>query len=251
MNNGANDFFNEDFARLFMTRTPKLLQQISDFILKTLHAPPGSTIFDQCCGTGDISLKLASLGYHTIGVDIADTYAATARKRAASLQLDCQFEKGDATLYQTTSPCDGAFNWWTSFGYEDSDAGNIKMIDCAFRSLKPGCGFILDFMNSESYNDLRKADAPSIMNMEHDEGDMIWTAHIDPVTNRIFKNWEFRGHDGRTAEHKGFGVKLYTADQLAQMFTACGFTHIRQYGDIHEAPYSPYSPRCITIGFKP
>ena len=53
----------------------------------------------------------------------------------------------DAFEFVPDHPCAAAFNWGSSFGYADADRQNIKMLERAFESLKPGGRFILDYQN--------------------------------------------------------------------------------------------------------
>src|SRR5919109_2731980 len=45
-------------------------------------------VLDAGCGTGENALHVASLGLHVLGVDVAETALAMARKKAAERRLD-------------------------------------------------------------------------------------------------------------------------------------------------------------------
>lgn len=47
--------------------------------------PPGSPILDVGCGSGDLSIYLAQLGYQVLGIDFVEKAIANARDKAASL----------------------------------------------------------------------------------------------------------------------------------------------------------------------
>jgi SAM-dependent methyltransferase len=47
--------------------------------------PPGSPILDLGCGSGDLSIYLAQLGYQVIGIDFVEKAIANAREKADSL----------------------------------------------------------------------------------------------------------------------------------------------------------------------
>jgi SAM-dependent methyltransferase len=47
--------------------------------------PPASPILDLGCGSGDLSIYLAQLGYQVIGIDFVERAIASAREKAGSL----------------------------------------------------------------------------------------------------------------------------------------------------------------------
>ncbi|WP_175047926.1 class I SAM-dependent methyltransferase [Microlunatus speluncae] len=53
-------------------------------------------VLDAGCGTGENALHLASLGLSTVGVDVAETALAEARRKAAERRLDATFLIADA-----------------------------------------------------------------------------------------------------------------------------------------------------------
>ena len=64
---------------------------------------PGGRALDVCCGTGDVTLRLAKAGAETIGLDFSEAMLAVARQRLAAHQgggaaapLEVRFVAGDA-----------------------------------------------------------------------------------------------------------------------------------------------------------
>jgi SAM-dependent methyltransferase len=53
-------------------------------------------VLDAGCGTGENTLLIAALGCSVLGVDVAETALATARKKAADRGLDVEFAVADA-----------------------------------------------------------------------------------------------------------------------------------------------------------
>lgn len=53
-------------------------------------------ILDAGCGTGENTLHIASLGLSVLGVDVAETALAMARKKATALGIEVEFATADA-----------------------------------------------------------------------------------------------------------------------------------------------------------
>jgi cyclopropane fatty-acyl-phospholipid synthase-like methyltransferase len=62
--------------------------------------PPASPILDVGCGSGDLSIYLAGLGYEVLGIDFVDTAIASAREKTRSLPAEnarlVRFQTADA-----------------------------------------------------------------------------------------------------------------------------------------------------------
>ncbi|MFD5244641.1 class I SAM-dependent methyltransferase [Amycolatopsis sp. NPDC058340] len=54
------------------------------------------TVLDAGCGSGENALHLASRGLSVLGVDVAETALAIARRRASELGLEAEFRTADA-----------------------------------------------------------------------------------------------------------------------------------------------------------
>src|SRR5262249_59918289 len=61
-----------------------------------LAAPPGSSLLDVACGSGQLALLAARDGVDVIGIDIAENRIARANARAAAEQLQASFQVADA-----------------------------------------------------------------------------------------------------------------------------------------------------------
>src|SRR5512132_156356 len=77
-------------------------------------------ILDTGCGTGENALHVASLGLHVMGVDVAETALAIARKKAAHRGIDADFVVADALhldrldrVFETVLDC-GLFHTFDS-----------------------------------------------------------------------------------------------------------------------------------------
>ncbi|GGG50400.1 class I SAM-dependent methyltransferase [Bizionia arctica] len=123
---------NHDEAQLFM-----------DNLTQYLNLPEDGKILDLACGKGRHSVYLNSLGYDVTGVDLSDNSIAHAK----------QFEN-DTLHFEVHDMCkpfnkqfDAVFNLFTSFGYFEDEADNLKTIKSIQEDLNDYGFGVIDFMN--------------------------------------------------------------------------------------------------------
>src|SRR5262245_23654662 len=113
------DFFDDTLAEMFLVRADEgELTATLAFLTERLALGSGSMVFDQCCGIGSLSIPLARRGIRVVGVDQCAAYVERARRESAG--LPATYEVGDALAFTPAGPCDGAFNWYSSFGYAET-----------------------------------------------------------------------------------------------------------------------------------
>jgi SAM-dependent methyltransferase len=230
--------------------SPAELDATLRFLIEHLGLAPGDRVFDQCCGTGRLSIPLARWGAEVVGVEQAARYVERARAHAAAAGVAAVFTAGDAFDHVPDRPCAAAINWWTSFGYLDDDAGNARMLRRAFEALAPGGRFALDTPNVPGlYATFRPSD---IHRRATPAGDvvMLRESRLDLARGLLHKRWTFVLPDGRRLERPST-IKLYTPDRLAALLASVGFEGLRVFGDVDGRPIALASPRCIVIGRRP
>lgn len=249
--NWWKSFYDDTPFYLYLERNdPAELEATLRFLTNVLQVSPGDRLFDQCCGMGSVSIPLAKRGYRMVGVDLCDGFIKRANGDIAGGALEAEFYVGDAFEFVPEEPCDGAFNWYTSFGYSAKDSENIRMLQRAYESLKPGAWFALDFLNAPMIRNnfqptmVRKLDTP--------DGEIVITRNceIDEETDLMKQVWNWQMPDGRKIETPST-LRLYTPGQLVRLFERAGFSNIKLYGNLEGDPRSDRSPRCICVGRRP
>jgi len=245
-------FFNDVFAAVHLVRQDAAaLAGVADFLQRVLQLEKGMHVFDQCCGVGDVSLALAARGLRMTGVDLMPSYIEMATARACERALDCRFVAADAGVFVPDTPCDAAFNWWTSFGYSASDEENIKMLYRAAEALKPGGFFALDYMNAPArHAAFAGRDVVEDVYPLPDGGISRWESRLLAGGELLQRTWHYTNAGGETQVFEGQGAKLYTAAALRDLLQAAGFDRIRFYGSDAGDDYTPASPRCIAVARK-
>ena len=121
-----------------------LYQQKHDFVWKygeslieLLSPKSGDLILDLGCGAGQLTQQMAAAGAEVMGID-AD---ATMIRQAQQNYPDLSFEVADARDFQVVQPCDAVFSNAVLHWVTEPE----PVIDCVWRSLKPGGRFVAEF----------------------------------------------------------------------------------------------------------
>lgn len=242
-------FYDALLAETLLVRSdPREVEDTALFLIEKLQLRPGARVFDQCCGIGSLANPLAAKGYVLHGVDQAEEYIR--RARAAAESDEVQFVAADARDHVLSPPADGAFNWWTSYGYCPTREENRRMLAAAHDSLRPGGRFALDTMNVPGV--LRAFEAETITRRSIPQGEVELVRHsrVDLDTGRIHKRWTYR-LDGEVHTEHDSSVQLSMPHELAADLQSVGFEVLANYGGIDGRELTIDDHRCILIARRP
>ncbi len=245
-------FFDSDFSDFLLDReNDPALVPTADFLIASFGLKPGDTIYDQCCGTGAVSRALAHKGIRVVGVDQAEHYIARAKALSAKEGLtNTFFETGDAFEYTSTEPCEAAINWYTSFGYTDDDAQNIKMLQRIREGLKPGGHIGIEYMNV--LNILANFKPVWIREAEVQGQSVQIEKHTTLDQNRgmIGSRWVYKFPNGQEREANGES-RLYKPEDFETLLEEAGFEDIQLHGGFNGEPCDENAARCVALGRLP
>ncbi len=233
-------FFDDDFASLVLDRVdPITLRRTIAFFEDVLRIRPGVRVLDQCCGTGRLAVPLAGLGVTVVAVDVVPSYVARVRARSPSIEAHCE----DAASFVPSVPCAAAFNWWTSFGFDEDDRTSRAMLSRARDALVRGGRFALDYPNVPRV----LAELETEMTTTVGDVTIIRRSAIDESRQTLEQSWSYVFGDGRTKTAQG-RTRLHRPEDLARMFEDAGLSVVDLFGDVDLAPLGEQSPRCIVVG---
>ena len=250
-------FHMPQMADLFLdARPPEVLRDTTDFLMRELRLPPAAHVYDQCCGSGSLSIALAKRGMKLTGADLCEEYIDRANAGTIAAGDDFtedrrpEFFCADAFRFLPSSPCDGVFNWYSSFGYSSDDQRNQSMLMRAFESLKPGGWLALDIpnlpfllrsfqteMKHEGFSQGRKISLLRQSIIDIDEGLLRQTW-----------NWQI---ENEAPVIRYSALRLYLPHQIKRMLKDCGFQAITMFGDLASTALELDSPRLIISAQRP
>jgi SAM-dependent methyltransferase len=222
-----------------LTRIARL--NLYDLEAKGRKAPG---VLDLCCGFGRITLELARRGFRAVGVDITESYLASAKEDAAYDKLDVEFIQRDVRSFKRKEAFDAAVNLYNSFGYFEDPRDDLLFLKNALYSLKSGGVFIIEVLGKE------------IAVRDYVEAEWFERAGFTVLTESapvdswgsIWNRWILI-KDGERRE-KVFIQRLYAASELRSLMLSAGFASVDIYGSWDEDPYDETAQMLIAAGRK-
>lgn len=213
--------------------------------IKHLHLSKDTRLLDCPCGIGRLCIPLARQGIEIVGVDISPDYIDELNRKAGAESLPIQTKLADMRNLPFENEFDAAMNLFTSIGYFEDDVENQKVIDSAYRALKPGGRFLLDTVNRDwlaknftSSNWENRGEFRLLQRRTFDFERSIETCH-----------WTFIR--GKKEHVYCVPLRWYSLHELVGMFRAAGFVDIEHFGDFDEEPVDFNTRRLFVIGRKP
>jgi len=203
-------------------------------------------VLDLCCGPGRHAVALARRGFRVTGVDRSDALLARARAHALDCAVDVEFVQKDMRVFVRPTGFDLVVNLFTSFGYFDDDADQLRVLRNVFESLRPGGAFVIDVMGKEV---LARVLQPTLSARVADGTLVVTRGEIVREWTRVRNEW-IAIKDG-TARTFRFEHWVYSGRELRQMLEAVGFVDVRLLGDLTGREYGPNATRLVAVARKP
>ena len=227
-------------------RTPQTVTQHVELVCQLLRVCPPHRLYEQCSGIGVMGNELARRGYEIVGVDAVKSYVEQAQREGEAAEFIC----ADANVFQRTDYFDGAFNWWTSIGYAESESDTLNMIARAFESLRPGGRYLIETMNPQAVLTHFRPTMQRVFQSQIGPVELVRKSHADSETNRLEVDWTYFLH-GQILEAHHSSVRFYFPEELWAAFAQAGFHHMFLYGPGGH-PFVPETDfRMIIVGEKP
>jgi SAM-dependent methyltransferase len=229
------EWFGEEYLRLYPHRDDSDAGRAVDLILRTVPFQPGWRVLDVACGAGRHAKAFQVAGARCTGVDLSMTLLRVARQvttaplvRADMRQLPIRPRSMDLTV-----------NLFTSFGYFDQDAEHTAALDEMIGTVRPGGWFVIDFLNSAA---VRRQLVPE-ETLEVAGSTVRVSRSVSPDGRYVCKS--ILGAEGRQFRER---VRLFEPQQMADMLEGAGVTVQFRFGDYDAAPLMPSSPRTVLVG---
>lgn len=209
-----------------------------DKLTQYLNIPETGTILDLACGKGRHALYLNQLGYEVTGIDLSENSIAYAK----------QFENS-RLHFEVHNMCkpyhkqfDAVFNLFTSFGYFDDDADNLKTIKAIKANLNTAGFGVIDFMNSDFViANLVAENSKTVDNIRFDLKRYVKDGYI-------IKAIAFS--DSGESYHFEERVRAFTLKDFELLFEQAGVHLLDVFGDYKLRKFDPETSERLIMIFK-
>ncbi|MET9290868.1 class I SAM-dependent methyltransferase [Streptomyces sp. NPDC003077] len=233
-----DDFWNEFYDFLFseqrFTQAEELLSTSP-----LLDFPSGTRVLDLCCGPGVFTVPLARRGLEVTGVDRSPAMLDRARKLTAEAGQTVRYVYSDVLEYTQPESFDTVLNMFTSFGYFEDPADNLRVLRTMHTCLTPGGTLILDVAGKELL--ARKVVPPKVVQRGDDL--LVQTDTVLDDWARLRSDWVLvRGDRVTRASLVWF---VYSAVELRRMAQEAGFERVEIFGGFDGRPYDQDAERLV------
>ncbi|HGE69345.1 TPA: class I SAM-dependent methyltransferase [Candidatus Poribacteria bacterium] len=238
------DWFGKEYLLVYPHRNESEAKRQIDFLEKYVGISKDEKILDLCCGNGRHAIELKKLGYDVIGIDLSEELLNSARKKASENNIDIKLIRCDMREIPYEGYFDIVVQFFTSFGYFDTDEENQKVLSAISRSLKVGGKFLIDYLNPDYVvNNLVEKDEKTLSGLLIKQE--RW---IDSLKCRVNKKITIIANGESSVFNES--VRMYSLDEIKVMLGKSKLRLTDVYGDFDGAEYNVNSPRMILIGRK-
>jgi len=204
-----------------------------------LNLTKGMNVADICCGKGRHSLELSKYGLRVWGMDLSANSIESAKSMSNELT---SFDVHDMRNAFPQNDFDSIFNLFTSFGYFEDSADDVKCLENIFSSLKSGGTFIQDYISADYFT----------QNFPMAEQKVIdgVTFGISKYVQDGFIVKEIKVADGEYEETFYERVKIYSLDELVLLHEQAGFQVDNVFGDYHLSAFSAIESQRIILNSR-
>jgi len=238
----ADETFWTDYAPvLFGGERWAEVPAVLDSILKLSGTAPGSRVLDMCCGPGRHALELAKRGYRVTGVDITAPYIEAARESAHAMELPAEFILADAREWSRPADFSLALNLFTSFGYFETRAEDVLMLQRIYQSLKPGGTLAMELLGKE----IAARDFIEGEWFERDGRYILTEFSVVGAWEGLRNRWVIM--DGKQRVDRVWVQRLYSATELRAALMEAGFASVDLFGSWAGTPYNESAEHLVAL----
>jgi SAM-dependent methyltransferase len=233
------EWFGEEYLELYSHRDGSEAELHVDFVERCLGGSRPRAVLDLACGAGRHTTALRRRGYRALGVDLSLTLLTHLRGPKVGGDMRRLPFAGESF--------DWVLNFFTSFGYFESERENFRVLEEIVRVLTPDGRFLIDILNPEPV----LAGLKPRESQELDGGRRVEIERwFDPDRKRINKRITV-ADPGRPQRTFLETVRIYQPDEVVIGLRWAGLEVDRLFGNFHGDAYERDSERLILVGAKP
>ena len=242
------DFFRDDYLGVYNHLfTAERAEKEAAFAERALELKAGARILDLCCGQGRHSVPLARRGFQVTGLDLNPAYLELAQQSARKANVTLKTIAADMRQIPFYDHFDAIVNMYSSFGYLESEAEDLKVLESAAKAIRPAGRLMLDMLNREW------AVANYIQNDWHSGGDgtlYVERRDLDLASSRMHVKFTIVGPHGGRRDSVGHHIRLYTLTETTRLLQQVSLNVTAVFGGFDAEPYAVDTRRMIVLAQK-
>ncbi|MFO0576986.1 MAG: class I SAM-dependent methyltransferase [Polyangia bacterium] len=240
------EIFDDDYLHTLPFMTPQQTEREVAFLLEALQLPQGGRVLDIGCGYGRHAMEIAARGYKTVGLDLSLPLLIRATDAARRVGVNVDFVHGDMRDMTFDGEFDGAYSFFTTFGYFDDDT-NRRVATGICKALRPGGRLVLDLIN----RDYLIADLPTRVWWQGDGCVVLEEVDFNYFTSRLQVQRQIIIEDGRQLEQE-ISIRAYSLHEIGKVLHHAGFRVIEVSGglDLRGRFYGNESRQLLVVAEK-
>ncbi len=242
------DFFRDDYLNVYNHLfTAERAEKEVAFAEQALELKAGASILDLCCGQGRHSVLFARHGFQVTGLDLNPSYLDVTQQSARAANVTLKTVAADMRQVPFRDQFDAVVNMYTSFGYLESEAEDLKVLESAAKALRSEGRLMLDMLNREW------AVANYIQNDWHlgDDGTLyVERRELALATSRMHVSFTIIEPHGGRRDSVGHHIRLYTLTETTGLLQQAGLNVTAVFGGFDGEPYAIDTRRMIVLAQK-
>ncbi len=227
------------YNALYSNRNEEEADRFVERLVEMLQLEKEAKILDLACGRGRHSIALNELGFDVTGIDLSFKKIAD----ILPFQNDrLHFYRHDMRHIFRINYFDCVFNFFTSFGYFESHYDEKNVASGMSANLKNGGYLIIDYLNAEFVRQhLVERD-------ETNTSDYNFIIEKRLEDDRILKKITVIEKDKCSIFYER--VRMYSLNQMIQLFSGYNLTLEKKYGNYKLEPYSEMNSKRMILVFR-
>ena len=228
------------YHALYAHRNDAEAMAFMDALVGYLHLESGSKVVDVACGKGRHAAHLAELGMNVLGFDLSENSIEQAKllnKEGATFVCHDMREDFPQQGFHAV------FNLFTSFGYFDHPADDLRVVKNMHDACLSGGFVIQDYLNS----------SPVLLQLPVEDvverSGYRFKTRKHQTENHIVKDIEVRDGDAVLAFQEQ--VRIFSKDDLENLHRKAGLEVVAVFGDYNLGAFDEKSsPRIVLVSQK-
>jgi SAM-dependent methyltransferase len=171
-------------------------------------------------------MEMAARGYRTVGLDLSLPLLIRATDAARRVGVNVDFVHGDMREMTFESEFDGAYCFFTTFGFFDDDT-NRRVASGICRALKPGGRLVLEMIN----RDYLIGDLPTRVWWQGDGCVVLEEVDFNYFTSRLQVQRQIILENGRQLEQE-ISIRAYSLHEIGKVLHHAGFRVLEVSGNL-------------------